>query len=465
MVGKSAIRSFHLIPVLGVCCLLASTPMAQARRFPFFPMGFWLLKSEPIDSESNLVRVTIITKVGENKDAAEINGRLPTDSSPIIIKSFAFSTTGIVLDQEGNIMTYLGEYRWLDSKSDSDIQVYKDGQKLKAKLVGVDQRNGVAIVRLVGGKLKKTPTCSNCELKDGLTIMAPFSARMSKFQQAQIISTGMRPEMPDAGGWIITVDHPFPDAGLPILTSDHRVIGFITDQDPMGVRNTVYPISQLLESAQKILQKKGDIYAGWLGLFVSNPNSQMGPGILVRGVELGSPAQTAGLVPGDRLLKYNGQQVADSSQYKQLVEGSAVGSKANLEITRHGSPMTLTASIGARKQQPNLGMLPFSALGFPFAGLVPDLPQNQKLLIGVDTYLLNPPTGLYVNGIQEKSPAEAAGVRVGDIIVSIDNEPITSAAGILNFLQTHNWGPEVIVRVNRNGTDLTLHVQLANRGN
>jgi serine protease Do len=474
MAGKSKINPLPLVRILSCFLLLAGVPVSMAHHFLFFPVGSVIQKAQDQKTEPTLVRVNIVIRFQGAKDTVEINGKLLPDYSPVVIQSF--SSTGIVLDQKGDIMTFLG-YRWLDIQNhEPSIEVSKEGQKWKGKLVGIDQRNGVAVINLTGGKLKVTPTCDGCEIKDGTTVMAPVSAELSQLQRAQIVSIGTGPARPQPGGWIITVDHPFPDIGQPILTADHRVLGFIASQDPMGTRNIVYPIAQLLASAKQILKTGKDIRTGWLGLFVVDSNPAIGPGVLVQSVEPDSPAKSAGLIPGDFLVKYNGEQVQDSSQYIQLVEGSSIGSNANLEIIRRGKSLTLNASIQARRPQLNTGRLSFNlpaGFGFPVVGIFSEPPpRNQRLLIGVDTILLDPPFadalqipvqyGVLVIGVQKDSPAYLAGVLIGDVIISIDGQPITNAPDFVAFMATHNWGAQVLLQVNRKGDELIIPVQISN---
>jgi serine protease Do len=472
MIGKSINRYLCVVQILIYCLLLAGAPVAAAAQFPFFEAGSQKAQNQaPLHS---LVRVNIVNKFRGPKDTVEINGKRFTDYSPVIIQSL--SATGVVLDPKGNVLTFLG-YRWLDIQdSDPDIEVSGAGQKWKGKLVGIDQRNGVAVIRLAGGKLRKTPTCTECEVKDGAIVMAPVSPGLSRLRRAQVVSIGMRPASPEPRGWIITLDSPFADVGQPILTADHRVLGFIASQDPMGRSNTVYPISQLLASAEKILKRGGDVFAGWLGLYVVDSNPVIGPGVLVQRVEPDSPAQRAGFSPGDFLLKFNGEQLADCYHYIQLVEESEIGSKAKIDIVRRGNPLTVNAQIEARKIQRNGGRLSANlpdAFAVPLAGIIPaPAPRNQRLLIGVDTILIDPQlaealeipaqNGLLVLDVQRKSPADLAGVLVGDVIVSIDGQLITDGLEFVAFLQSHNWSAQAILQINRKGTDLAIPVQISN---
>jgi serine protease Do len=472
MSGKSIIRSTHLARILTFCSFLAFAPFSTARNFLFFPMGFGLFQKDH-RAQQTLVRVNIVSRFHGPKDTVEINGKLLTDYSPVIIQSF--SATGIVLDQKGNIMVFLG-YRWLDIQDhESEIEVSREGQRWKGKLIGIDQRNGVAVVRLAGSKLPKTPTCDDCSVTDGITVMAPVSHELSQLRRAQVVSIGSGSTAREPAGLTITVDRPFPEIGQPILTSDHRVLGFIAGQDPLGIRNVVYPISPLIASAQKIIKTGGDIRAGWLGLFVVDSNPIIGPGVLVQRVEPDSPAQNAGFVAGDFLVKYNGENVQNSSHYIQLVEGSSIGSKSAVEIFRRGKSLTLNALVEARKPRQNPGKYSFSlpgALGLPVASILSEpAPRNQRLRIGVDTILLDVPlaeslqvpvqNGLLVLDVQRNSPADMAGIFIGDVILSIDGQPITDGLEFALFLQMHEWGDKALIKVNRKGAERIIPVHLA----
>ncbi len=427
------------------------------------------------ETEPNLVRVNIVTETLGAKNTVEINGKLLTDYSPTIIQSL--SATGIVLDNRGHIMTFLG-YRWIDIQ-DHQLRISisnGEGQKWKGKLVGIDQSNGVAVIKLLNGKLAKTPVCTDCEVKDGVTIAVPAieGPAPSQYGEAQILSVGANPGITGQGNWTVAVNRPFPDVGQPILTMDRQVLGFVASQDPMGAL-VVYPISQLLSSAEKILKTGSDIRTGWLGVFLIDAPPETGSGIVIRRVEPDSPAQRAGLVPDDLLLKFNGREILDARQFIQLVQSTPIGSEANLEIIRRGKAMDVTALVGARKPLQSQGKLSFNlsgAFGSIFAGMQSAEPgqSSPHLLFGLDTAVLTPfltdalqmpeQTGLLVTGVAKKMPADLAGIMVGDVIVAIDGQPIVDPLDFASFLQTHNWGPQAVFKVLRRGTEQTITVQI-----
>ena len=126
----------------------------------------------PSDSsiEPNLVGVNIIVEIRGVQNAVELNGRQLTNYSPIIIQ--VFSSTGIVLDHEVHVMTFLG-YHWVDIQDrDPRIEITaRGGEKREGRMVGIDQSNGVAVIQLLNAKLRTTPICAQCEIKGGTRVI------------------------------------------------------------------------------------------------------------------------------------------------------------------------------------------------------------------------------------------------------------------------------------------------------
>jgi len=463
MAGTFQTYPFRIAGILTAFLLLATAQSAP---------GLSLWDDQEAETDPVLVYVSIKCEIRGVRNAFEINGRLVQDYSPTIVEQFPY--TGIAIDHN-HVMTCLGYDRWIDIKScNPQIEVTtNEGQKWEGSLIGVDQRNGVAVVRLLSGKLEKTPVCSQCDLKGGVMIMAPVMEgyKLSQYRKAQILSIGSWPGIPKQSGWMMAMNQAFPDINLPIFTTDHRVLGWIASQDPMG-HALVYPISELLSSAKEILKTKDDIRAGWLGVFSEDIPAPADSGILVRNVEPNSPAQKAGLLPGDRLVRYRGQQIRDSRQYIYLVEGTPIGSRAKLDIVRSGNPMTLEAAIEARKTPANQFRLSFNfpgTFGPPPPGSIP-APVPSRTLVGLQTMLLTPPladalhlpgqTGLFVVDVVKQMPADLAGVRPGDVITSIDGMPIVDPFKFASYLMTRDWSAPLALKILRKGEELSISVRV-----
>ena len=159
-------------------------------------------------------------------------------------------------------------------------------------------------------------------MRDGATVVTPVieGQGSSQFTSAQIISAGTLSESPD-GGWELTVNTKLPGIGEPLLDTEHRVLGFVASQkpspqDPMGMQTVVFPMAQLLTSAEKIIRSGGDIRTGWLGVYLDDAPPDSSSGVRIKSVLEGSPAQKAGLAPEDLLVKWNGTLIRNASIWR-----------------------------------------------------------------------------------------------------------------------------------------------------
>ncbi len=451
--------------VFGV--LLAGRPAAV--NFPLIP---------EYAPDPTLVQVNFISEFRGGRDVIEINGSRIADYNPLIIQ--VFSSAGIVLDNKCHIMTFLG-YHWMDvAGRNLRIEITRGaGQKWKGELVGIDQSNGVSVVRLLGGHLQATPVCRNCEIRDGTTVVAPMIGRRgtAQFYEARVLSVGTEQGFPGQNVWVMKMNRPFPDIGLPVLSADRRVIGFVASQDASGFRSVIYPISQLLCSAEKILQKGGDIRTGWLGVYIADSQPSGSRGVAIQDVEPGSPAEKAGLAPGDLLLRYDGQEILNAKQFIRLVENTPIGSRVALEILRGGERINLNSLIEARRLHPAQRRLKLSIpTGFnPGVTAIFAEPKafNPQPLVGLDTVFLTPPladalqmpgkTGLLVIDVVKELPADRAGILAGDVIVAMDGQSISDPLSLSEYLHNRDWDKQLELKIFRKGVERTVTIRLSDR--
>jgi S1-C subfamily serine protease len=202
-------------------------------------------------------------------------------------------------------------------------------------------------------------------------------------------------------------------------------------------------------------------------------------GTQVVDVVSGSPAEAAGFRAGDIIVSINGQRVSSSTPLETILGGFQPGALLQVTITREGTQETLVATLGARS-----GLQTAEATGAAAATesaatesvtgtpippdvptsvvvtaipvtVAPALPAGQAGFLGVR--LTSAPSGARVTAVLPRSPAEASGIRVGDVIVGIDNVAITSAAQLQQILASRPVGAEVTLRIRR-GDTLTVAV-------
>jgi len=422
-------RLFHAVVLLA---LFSAAAAAETEKKP----------SVDSPADPNLVRVSIISEYREPGGMIELDGRILRDYSPTIIQEF--SSAGIVFDTKGHVMTFLS-YLWVYLQPDNlRIEIAAaDGKKIPGKLIGIDQRSGVAVIRPLNGKLEETRVCAQCEGGNGAIVMVPAGVKNSgagRFGEAQVVSTA------GSEAFRISLEQPVADIGLPVLNRDLQVIGLMAGDD-----FAVYPVQPLLDSARQVLKKGGDIHAGWLGVMLLDAPS----GVMVQRVEPDSPAQAAGLIPRDFLRRYNNLVVQSARQFIRLVENSEIGSIAKIEISRLGKPMNITAKIRERQTQPAQNRLSLN---------------SPKPLIGLDTWVLTPDmadalqmpgqTGLLVFGVVPNTPAARAGVLEGDVITAMDGQAVFDEASFASW-ESHRLGSQLSLTILRKGVKRVILVKIS----
>ncbi len=427
---------------------------------------------------SRLVRVRITSEGPPSAEAIIINGRRLEGYQPRIIQ--AFPSTGVVMDNKGNVLTFVG-YRWVDIPNrDPSVEIVTEqGQAYAGKLIGIDESAGVAVVNSTAGRLEKTPVCTDCRVRDGSVLLAPLydTEGMPRYQRIEILSYLPEPELPGRREWEVRAVHP-PEIGEPLLDSGHRVLGFVTGRRPpangaAGFRAVISPISQMLGSAEKILRAGGNIRSGWLGIFMGDAPSGSPGSIVVRRVEQGSPAQWAGLAPGDTLLKWNGRQIKDPRRFVQTIQEAEIGSRVALEVLRQGRQMTLYPVIESRRYGEAMRRFVFSYLdvvtlqgngmetGFappPGSwGGVTAIPLTQAVADGLQ---IPGQSGLLILDVEPLTPFGQAGLLGGDVILAADDARVSDLKDLYSHAQSRTREGRMVLKLFRRGSERNVIVQL-----
>jgi serine protease Do len=150
---------------------------------------------------------------------------------------------------------------------------------------------------------------------------------------------------------------------------------------------------------------------------------------LVAKVVPDSAAEQAGIKVGDVILKFNGTPIIDAGQLSQNVGVAAPGEKASLEIWRDGKTMEVTATIGnaatLASAEDSSGNSSQAKLGLALRPLNPE----ERRQAGV-------PGGLIVEDVEGR--AAEAGIRPGDVVLSVDGTPVQTVAQLRKMVKDHD---------------------------
>ena len=231
---------------------------------------------------------------------------------------------------------------------------------------------------------------------------------------------------------------------------------------------------------------------GWLGVGVSEVSTDKMKSLKLpeeRGALLGkivpeSPAAKAGLKENDVVLEINGQRIEGTEQFRRMIHEIPAGRTASLTVWRDGRSQNIKVTIG-KQEAGNRKMFvdgPKSfAFKMPTMPAMPDLSGLEHLrtfsmispgrpVLGIDAENLEGDFGNYfgepdgegilVRGVFANSAAAKAGLKVGDVITSLNGERIRSASELREKLMTSHEAKSIQLGVLRNKSAVTLTVEL-----
>jgi serine protease Do len=225
-------------------------------------------------------------------------------------------------------------------------------------------------------------------------------------------------------------------------------------------------------------------------------------GAFVDQVDSGGPAEEAGIRTGDVIVEFDGVRVRSSAELQRLVSETPVGRAVKVGVVRDGKRIDMTITTGANPNRPGFWFqtpegrdfvfptpdfregpqpppqhnrpspdLPFRrsprpSPGFVFPGPIP-LPDTPRLGIAVQDLTpqlaeyFHTKEGVLVATVEDRSPASRAGVKAGDIIISIDGRPVAHPDDVRRVVVAKRAGDAVTLGLVRDGKPLTMKVTVA----
>lgn len=200
-------------------------------------------------------------------------------------------------------------------------------------------------------------------------------------------------------------------------------------------------------------------------------------GVEITEVSQGSPAEKAGIKAGDVILAYNGENILGAQQLGRLVRETPIGRRVRVQFWRDGKTQTTTAiTEGLRARQFDMpgDMKDFTThVRWPDMRtlVIPEIPTPLMLwnstLLGVECEEVNAQLadyfgvkhGVLVRSVTKGSPAEKAGLKAGDVLVSIGDRSINNAHDLTGFFRTRQEQEKPIsIALMREHREMTLNV-------
>jgi serine protease Do len=380
--------------------------------------------------------------------------------------------TGFLIHPDGFALT---NHHVVEGASKIQVRVGGASELVTATVVGEDPRTDVALIRLDNDKRPRAgwphlPLGDSDALLVGDFVVAignPFG--LSQSVSMGILSAKGRRDIAPSGrqglyDFLQTDASINPgNSGGPLLNMGGEVIGINSAINAAGQGiGFAIPIN-FVKKLVPDLKAKGRVERAWLGVSIQRVTPELAEGLglkrpqgaLVAQVLDRSPAFKAGLKPGDVITKFDGKEIADSSDLPLLASTAGIGRAVGLELVRGGelrsANVTLaalpdsdgaerpSASDKATEEQKDPGKLGVRVddLDDELRGRL-ELPARQR--------------GAVIVRVQPGSAAAAAGLRPGDVVVEVNTARIADAKGFVAAVNKVASGKLLRLLVLRNGT-------------
>jgi serine protease Do len=277
--------------------------------------------------------------------------------------------SGFIISQDGHILT---NAHVVAEAREVTVRFADSKREFKAKVVGVDERTDVALLKVDAQGLPTVTPGDSSKLQPGQWVAAigsPFG--FANTITAGIVSAIERSLPMEAYVPFIQTDvavNPG-NSGGPLLNLAGEVVGINSiiisgTGGYMGVSFAI-PIELALEVAKQ-LQATGKVIRGRIGVVVRPLTRELArsaglkepQGALIAAVERGGPAEKAGVKPGDIVLAYNGKPIEEENMLPRLVAATKPGQTADLEIWRDGRREKLKVTAAELPSKPPAGRRP-----------------------------------------------------------------------------------------------------------
>ena len=382
--------------------------------------------------------------------------------------------SGVIVDRKGFILT---NNHVVEQATKIQVQLNGESTKYNAKVVGVDEETDLAVIKIDSGRELPVAKLGNSEgVQVGdwvLAIGSPFGLNATvtagiisakdrggvgrQFQK--FIQTDAAINPGNSGGPLVDLAGEVIGINTAIITGSrgYEGVGFAL---PSSVAINVY--NQLIQQGRVTRGSIGVSFQEELGTNAITLKELGAPhGVVIMGVEPGSPAEKAGLKGGDVITNVNGQPVKSGNDLVNPIALAPIGSKVKIGYVRDRQSKETSAVVedrtrvfpnSAARQNDSQNESGAAEYGLRVDNLTPDRASR----VGMDGQ-----KGVLVVEVDPASFGDDLGFARGDVIAEVNRQPVASVAEYKSTIAKLKPGQNVVFKVlRRQDSDRILTVFL-----
>ena len=458
------IKSFqiNMIKKLTFILLFVSTSFAQSNAFEFFN-SFADIAEEVNES---VVTITTTNTVQMDRDVQNFY-RYWGREIPDEYESKSLGSGVIVDDKNAYIVT--NHHVIFDERSQKPVEEIKvqllDKRIFDATVIGLDKATDLAVLQIEADGIKAVDLGDSEAVRVGewvIAIGSPFSASLSHTVTAGIVSAlGRNDVMNNLNTYqnFIQTDAAINpgNSGGALLNMKGELIGINAAIASGGGRANAgigFAIpSTMVKKVMNDLIVKGYVVRSFLGIYMQDINEdlyetlnlQTRNGAIVSDIVEGSPASKSNLEEGDVIVSFEGKEIGNGSELKNLVSSTDPGSRVKLGIYRDNKKKNIFVTLEEREDI----IAATTNVNYEF-GLLLENPSEDL----ISKYKLNEKNpsniqGVIVTGVEDDSPAAESGLQEGDIITRVGRKKIYNTKDFLSEMSNFDDESKVLFLVKR----------------
>jgi len=353
--------------------------------------------------------------------------------------------SGFIIDPSGYIVTN----NHVIAEADEISVRLADDTTYEAKVIGRDEKTDLALLKVEAKRpLPSVPWGDSDKTRIGDWVVAignPFG--LGGTVTAGIVSALQRDINTGSYDDYIQSDAAINrgNSGGPMFNLDGEVIGvntaiFSPSGGSVGIGFAIP--ATLAKNVIDQLRDHGEVRRGWLGVRIQTVTEELAEGLrldrargaLVASATPGGPAEKAGIVQGDVVIRFDGREVTDMRKLPRMVAETPIGKAVKVVVWRKGEEVTVEVTLGELDDEQiakaSLDTGPIQEeesgkigdLGLSLGQITPELRERFELD--------EKTKGVVVTDVEVGSSAAEKGLRAGDVIVEVDQEEVASPAQV-----------------------------------